>query len=108
MARLAAVQLLAALHGRQRRRLGPDHEVEGPERLQDARDDARRREAGRAAGGGGEPARAAADHLHPPLQLDLRQSEKAAKLAQKLGQLQPSIAAFQQECMAQLASFGPT
>jgi hypothetical protein len=29
-------------------------------------------------------------------------------LAQKLGQLQPFIAAFPQECMSQPASFGPT
>ena len=35
-------------------------------------------------------------------------SEKATKLAQKLGQLQPFIAVFRQECMGQLASFGPT
>ena len=35
-------------------------------------------------------------------------SEKDAKLAQKLGQLQPFIAVFPQECMGQLASFGPT
>jgi hypothetical protein len=28
--------------------------------------------------------------------------------AQKLGQLQPFIAVFPQECMGQLASFGPT
>ena len=35
-------------------------------------------------------------------------SEKDAKLAQKLGQLQPFIAAFPQECMGQLASFVPT
>ena len=36
------------------------------------------------------------------------QSEKDAKLAQKLGQLQPFIAMFPRECMGQLASFGPT
>ena len=36
------------------------------------------------------------------------QSEKDAELAQKLGQLQPFMAAFPQECMGQLASFGPT
>ena len=36
------------------------------------------------------------------------QSEKDAKLAQKLGQLQPFIVVFPQECMGQLASFGPT
>ena len=35
-------------------------------------------------------------------------SEKDAKLAQKLGQLQPFLAVFPQECMGQLASFGPT
>jgi hypothetical protein len=34
-------------------------------------------------------------------------SEKDAMLAQKLGQLQPFIAVFPQECMGQLASFGP-
>ena len=31
-----------------------------------------------------------------------RQSEKAAELAQKLGQLQPFLAVFPQECMGQL------
>ena len=31
-----------------------------------------------------------------------------AKLAQKLGQLQPYIAVFPHECMGQLAAFGPT
>jgi hypothetical protein len=31
-----------------------------------------------------------------------------AKLAQKLGQLQPFIAAFPQECTGRLVSFGPT
>ena len=35
-------------------------------------------------------------------------SEKVVKLAQKLGQLQPLIAVFPQECMGQLAYFGPT
>ena len=34
-------------------------------------------------------------------------SEKDAKLTQKLGQRQPFIVAFPQECMAQLASSGP-
>jgi hypothetical protein len=34
--------------------------------------------------------------------------EKDAMLAQKLGQLQPYITVFPQECMGQLASFGPT
>ena len=33
--------------------------------------------------------------------------EEAAELARKLGQLQPSVAVFPQECMGQLASFGP-
>ena len=35
-------------------------------------------------------------------------SEKDAKLAQKLDQLQPVLAVFLQECMGQLTSFGPT
>jgi hypothetical protein len=35
------------------------------------------------------------------------QVRKGAELAQKLGQLQPFIAVFTQECMGQLASFGP-
>jgi hypothetical protein len=35
------------------------------------------------------------------------ESEKDAKLAQKLGQLQPPIAVLPEECMGQLASFGP-
>ena len=35
-------------------------------------------------------------------------SEKDAKLAQKLGQLQPFIAVFPHACMGQLASVGPT
>jgi hypothetical protein len=35
-------------------------------------------------------------------------SEQAAKLAQKLGQLQPFLAVFPQKCMGQLASSGPT
>ena len=35
-------------------------------------------------------------------------SKKDAKFAQKLGQLQLFIAVFPQECMGQLASFGPT
>jgi hypothetical protein len=35
-------------------------------------------------------------------------SEEDAKLAQKLGQLQPFIAVSRQECMGQLAAFGPT
>ena len=37
-----------------------------------------------------------------------RASENDAKLAQKLGQLQPSIAVFPPENMGQLAYFGPT
>jgi hypothetical protein len=40
-------------------------------------------------------------------QLDCK-GEKDAKLAQKLGQLQPFIAVFSRENMCQLASFGPT
>jgi hypothetical protein len=41
--------------------------------------------------------------------LAVHQSEKdAIMLAQKLGQLRPFKAAFPQECMGQLASFGPT
>ena len=43
-----------------------------------------------------------------PVSLQPRPSEKDAELAQKLGQLQPFIAVFPQECMGQLASFGPT
>ena len=35
-------------------------------------------------------------------------SEKTAKLAQKLGLLQRVTAVLPQECMGQLASFGPT
>ena len=35
-------------------------------------------------------------------------SEKDADLAQKLGQLQPFLAAIPRQCMGQLASFGPT
>ena len=38
----------------------------------------------------------------------VRHVEKDTKLAQKLGQLQPSLAVFPQECMGQRASFGPT
>jgi hypothetical protein len=38
----------------------------------------------------------------------LAPSEKGAKLAQKLGQLQTLLAGFPQECMGQLATFGPT
>ena len=36
------------------------------------------------------------------------EKEKGAELAQKLGQLQPFVAAFPQECMGQPGSFGPT
>jgi hypothetical protein len=36
------------------------------------------------------------------------QSEKDAKLAQKLGRLQPLTAVFPQECVGQLGYFGPT
>ena len=39
---------------------------------------------------------------------DLVASEKDAKLAHKLGQLQHFMAAFPQKCMGQLAYFGPT
>jgi hypothetical protein len=35
-------------------------------------------------------------------------SERDSRLAQNLGQLQPFTAGFPQECMGQLASFGPT
>jgi hypothetical protein len=35
-------------------------------------------------------------------------SEEVAKLAQKLGQLQPFVAVCLLKCMGQLASFGPT
>ena len=38
----------------------------------------------------------------------LRKGEKDAELAQTLGQLKPLIAVFPQECMGQLAYFGPT
>ena len=34
-------------------------------------------------------------------------SQEAAKLAQKLGQLQSFVDVFPQECMGRLASFGP-
>ena len=42
----------------------------------------------------------------PPASLSL--SVKDTKLAQKLGQLQPFIAVFPQECTGQIASFRPT
>jgi hypothetical protein len=38
----------------------------------------------------------------------LRTNVRDAKLAQKLGQLPPIIAAFPQKCEGQLAYFGPT
>jgi hypothetical protein len=38
----------------------------------------------------------------------VNQVKKDAKLAQKLGQLQPFVAALAQDRMGQLASFGPT
>ena len=49
---------------------------------------------------------ALADLLHRRRQVV--QSEKDAKLDHKLDQLQPFIAASPQECVGQLASFGPT
>ena len=45
--------------------------------------------------------------LRPALRQHLP-GEKDAKLAQKLGQLQPFRTVFPEECMGQLASFGPT
>jgi hypothetical protein len=36
------------------------------------------------------------------------QSEEGAVSAQKLGQLQPFVAVFPQECTDQFSSFGPT
>jgi arylsulfatase I/J len=39
---------------------------------------------------------------------DYQGGEKDTKLAQKLDQLQPFLDVFPQECMGQLASFGPT
>jgi hypothetical protein len=48
-------------------------------------------------------------YLHRPQLRELAGcSEKDAKLTQKLGQLQPFVAVFPQECMGQLAYFGPT
>ena len=44
--------------------------------------------------------------LNPPNGSAEQQGEKAAKLAQKLDQLQPFIAVFPQECMGQLALLG--
>jgi hypothetical protein len=43
-----------------------------------------------------------------PQTADAAPSAIDAKLAQKLGQLQPSVAVFPQECVGQLASFGPS
>jgi hypothetical protein len=62
-----------------------------------------RLELGARAGLGGAAGRAVGVHQHatPP-------SEKDPKLARKLGQLQPFVAVFPQECVGQLASFGPT
>ena len=64
------------------------------------------------------PAAARPDALDAAARLDLQAvrladhrglpSEKYPKLAQKLGQLQPFLAVIPQECMGQLASFGPT
>ena len=45
---------------------------------------------------------------HAPARAPASLSEGDAKLAQKLGQLQPSLAAFLLECVGQLASFGAT
>jgi hypothetical protein len=42
------------------------------------------------------------------LQTKISRGEKDAKLAQKLGQLQPFIVVFPKDCMGQLAFFGPT
>ena len=59
--------------------------------------------AARAVAGDAERAVRVADrlrHLRPPTA-----GEKAAVSAQKLGQIQPFIAVFPQECMGQLASF---
>jgi hypothetical protein len=52
------------------------------------------------------------DMLLPPparaaLILIRREREKDIELAQKLGELQPFIAVFPQECMGQLAFFAP-
>jgi hypothetical protein len=47
------------------------------------------------------------EHLRALHRRPDHESEKDAKLAQRLGQLQPFIAILPQECMGQLASFGP-
>jgi hypothetical protein len=41
------------------------------------------------------------------LEAEFMRSEKDAKLAQKLAQLQPFLAVFPHECMGKQASFGP-
>jgi hypothetical protein len=46
--------------------------------------------------------------LPEPPPASICQSENDAKLAQKLGQLQPFTAVFPPECMGQFAYFGPT
>jgi hypothetical protein len=59
------------------------------------------------------PAKFGRKGLHVPIQLwcfikCTNTSEKDARLAQKLGQLQPFLAVFPQECTGQLTYFGPT
>ena len=51
---------------------------------------------------------AGASGARSPMEGDGAASEKDTELAQMLGQLQPFVAVFPQECMGQLASFGPT
>jgi hypothetical protein len=64
--------------------------------------------------GGGRHAAAAVGPLHVARMRaaragrDVPAGEKDTKWAQKLGQLQPFIAVFPQECMGQLASSGQT
>ena len=53
------------------------------------------------------PAFVRAEALHAGAFLDHRKVRKGVKLAQKLGQFQPSIAVFPQECMRQVVYFGP-
>jgi hypothetical protein len=55
-----------------------------------------------------DPGSCAADRRRHPRPALAHPSEKDAKLAQNLGQLQPFIDVLPQECMGQLASFGPT
>ena len=62
----------------------------------------------RRAGGGASRARVHAIRADRRRQRGPWGSGKDAKLAQKLGQLQPFTAVFPQECMGQPASFGPT